>query len=226
MKRALVIDLTPRKRPRRGPSEFGDKSPAKRADCFNRPITRHAMRFVGVHNDREFMYFVIDAALARTSSYLIARGVDPWKIVAFTGNENDYEVLVLTAKPNVAVWLLMSDQVYDGLTIRSSEHVIVIHDGQQVASNTFKDIEILLSQGHKTIGLGCNVCTRDATGHRITANTFAAEVMEMARRKGYTARHEPMDSYRHMQPFWFEFVLGTLSHIDLTEGPMRYVMSD
>ncbi len=166
----------------------------------------HTLNLIKKNPDRKYKIYVMDAAFAWSTRTLVEFGVTS-AIIPFTNSRQDYENMPTDICGNKL--LIDAHELY--LNFDTHAHYIVWDDGMQTGKYTLPRIKALINKRCRSIGLVCNLCTRDKSrSHR----RFAASVAAYARARGYEISVVTEPTYRQrpqggvtMQPFWFEMWL-------------------
>jgi len=149
---------------------------ATRRSMFNTNVARYAMKL----DYANFVFLVMDAARARTTTALIDSGIKPKQITAFTWCPRDY-INIRKLRLGCAVRHTRAFDEYS-LGDYDSRNLFVVHDCMTTWSKTREDIAKLLTRSANRIFIIINVVTRPDRSH----HEVVTDVETYARANGYT----------------------------------------
>ena len=149
---------------------------AARRSMFNTNVARYARKL----DYAKFVFLVMDAARARTTTALIDSGVKPKQITAFTWCPRDY---IKISKLRLGC-IVRDTRAFDEYSLGDygGRNLFVVHDCMTTWSKTRDDIDELMTRNANRIFLIINVVTRPDRSH----HDVITDVEAFARANGYT----------------------------------------
>jgi hypothetical protein len=173
---------------------------------FNDIIVNEVVEYQSRNSHRILQYHVIDDGSLATSRALIASGVDPISMTAFTHCMNDFRNMK-NADINVGKRCIDAKKLYSERIFSRGNH-IVIDDGMQTARNTLPRARILLKSGFMTLAIVFNIVPRCK---KLSHIKFVHNIRSFATKYGYKVECKKLIPYSQgdrgqiMWPYWFEF---------------------